>query len=408
MIDGTDVPSGSELGDLFLYSVASGTNELVSHVAGDPSTAANGTPVEGSLSADGRYAAWLSHASGVAGPNPMGRELVYLFDRTTGDNTLVSAPSNDSTTPRVSPDGATVAYESQAGNGDVIAWDRASGVNRLVSHAAPDVGGNAPSTAPSFAGPLLVFQSNASSLAGDVPEANAATDVFAASNAAPGASFTATAAGGSAPLDVVFAALASDADGQIASYAWRYGDGATGSGQSPSHRYAAAGTYTATLTVSDDSGTQATATRQINVTVPGGRGGQPPSLGQLVSALLKKAAKPCRVRKRTDYALVVCGGNKLAKPDLRVYVVNARAGSLKVTVAAVEGGARYPKKKLTVPAHGSKSAALKAPRKLRAALKRSLRRHKSVARRLAVTLTGSGLAKTRLTHKVTLHRAPGG
>src|SRR5262249_44091702 len=38
------------------------------------------------------------------------------------------------------------------------------------------------------------------------------------------------------------------------SYAWDFGDGTTGSGATPSHTYAAAGTYIATLKVTDKDG----------------------------------------------------------------------------------------------------------------------------------------------------------
>ena len=58
-----------------------------------------------------------------------------------------------------------------------------------------------------------------------------------------------------------------DADGTIASYAWDLGDGATASGPTPSHTYSAAGSYTVTLTVTDDDG--ATASDQTTVSVAG-------------------------------------------------------------------------------------------------------------------------------------------
>ncbi|MHC4278176.1 MAG: PKD domain-containing protein, partial [Planctomycetota bacterium] len=53
--------------------------------------------------------------------------------------------------------------------------------------------------------------------------------------------------------------------GQIVSYAWDFGDTATGSGVSPTHSYGATGTYTVTLTVTDDN--NATGQDTLTVTV---------------------------------------------------------------------------------------------------------------------------------------------
>ncbi len=58
------------------------------------------------------------------------------------------------------------------------------------------------------------------------------------------------------------------AGGDIAGYAWDFGDGATGKQAAPQHRYAAAGTYPVTLVVTDKQGATASTTRDVTVTAP--------------------------------------------------------------------------------------------------------------------------------------------
>lgn len=88
-------------------------------------------------------------------------------------------------------------------------------------------------------------------------------------NADPEASFTSSCAG----LTCSFNGSAStDPDGTITSYAWTFGDGQTGSGPVVSHTYAAAGSYTVVLTVTDNQGATDTATASVSVAP------QPPTL----------------------------------------------------------------------------------------------------------------------------------
>jgi large repetitive protein len=60
----------------------------------------------------------------------------------------------------------------------------------------------------------------------------------------------------------------SDPDGTIAGHSWTFGDGATGAGATPSHTYAASGTFTVALTVTDNSGLQNTVSHPVTVTMP--------------------------------------------------------------------------------------------------------------------------------------------
>ena len=85
-------------------------------------------------------------------------------------------------------------------------------------------------------------------------------------NINPTASFTANPPTGAEPLPVDFdASASSDPDGNITSYEWEFGDGNTGTGATISHTYTDDGTYTAKLTVTDNFGGTASATRTITV-----------------------------------------------------------------------------------------------------------------------------------------------
>lgn len=87
-------------------------------------------------------------------------------------------------------------------------------------------------------------------------------------NQVPVASFTSS----SADLVASFDGTGSnDPDGTVVGHAWNFGDSTTGVGSSAQHTYAAAGTYSVTLTVTDNQGATGTVTHDVTVspTSPG-------------------------------------------------------------------------------------------------------------------------------------------
>jgi PKD domain-containing protein len=64
-----------------------------------------------------------------------------------------------------------------------------------------------------------------------------------------------------------------DPDGDPVSLGWAFGDGATGSGTSPSHLFAASGSYQTTLTATDATGLTASVSHQVDIALPGGGAG---------------------------------------------------------------------------------------------------------------------------------------
>jgi PKD repeat protein len=63
-----------------------------------------------------------------------------------------------------------------------------------------------------------------------------------------------------------------DAEGPLASYAWDFGDGTTGTGPTASHTYVAEGTHTVRLTVTDGAGGTASTTAAVTVAAPADEG----------------------------------------------------------------------------------------------------------------------------------------
>ena len=88
-------------------------------------------------------------------------------------------------------------------------------------------------------------------------------------NQSPTASFNADPTSGAAPLEVSFnASSSSDSDGSIIIYTWNFKDGDTGNGETISHTFSSAGSYTVSLIITDNDGAADTTTKNITVTEP--------------------------------------------------------------------------------------------------------------------------------------------
>ncbi len=84
--------------------------------------------------------------------------------------------------------------------------------------------------------------------------------------APPAVTFSASATSGTAPTNVTFN---NTTTGQVTQWQWNFGDGSTGSEQSPTHAYSAAGNYYVTLTATGPGGTAAkTLTTPIQIAAP--------------------------------------------------------------------------------------------------------------------------------------------
>jgi len=170
---------------------AAGTTTRVS--VSSTGTQGNGLSAFSSISADGRYVAFVSQAANLVPGDTNGTADVFVRDRRAATTTRVSVSSTgaqadkESYWPSISADGRHVAFSSEAANlvpgdtngtADVFVRDRRAATTTRVSGSSTGAQGNGVSygAAISADGRYVAFYSDAANL---VPgDTNGATDVF--------------------------------------------------------------------------------------------------------------------------------------------------------------------------------------------------------------------------------------
>ncbi|WP_168356265.1 M14 family zinc carboxypeptidase [Lysobacter enzymogenes] len=142
-------------------------------------------------------------------------------------------------------------------------------------------------------------------------------------NNPPVANFSSTTSG----LSASFTDTSSDSDGTIVSRSWSFGDGSTSTATNPSKTYAAAGTYSVGLTVTDDDGSSNTKTASVTVS----SGGAQTYSNDADVAIPDNAT--------VESPIVVSGrsGNGSASTPVQVTIYHTYKSDLKVDLVAPDG-----------------------------------------------------------------------
>ncbi len=177
--------------DIFLHDRFSGTTELISLAANG--LQANDAAYSPAISWDGRYVAFSSYASNLVSGDTNNRSDIFLRDRQEGITLRISVSSNHlqgsdgSYHPSISADGRFIVYASHAvnlvsgdynGESDIFLYDRMTQQTTLISVSESGVQGNGGSFYPviSADGTMVAFESDASNLV--TGDTNGCRDVF--------------------------------------------------------------------------------------------------------------------------------------------------------------------------------------------------------------------------------------
>lgn len=189
--------------------------------------------------------------AGIDGVDFRGR-LFFLSAPPTAPNVLPTAAATGSCT-------SQACTFSSAGSSDLdgtitgYAWNFGDGTTSTDANPSHTY------TAPGTYSVTLAVTDNR----GGTGQASTSVTANQAANLPP----TAVASGTCAQLACTFnSAGSSDPDGTVTGYAWDFGDGTTITDANPSHTYAAPGTYSVSLTVTDNRGGTGQATTSVTAT----------------------------------------------------------------------------------------------------------------------------------------------
>ncbi|MHB8859827.1 MAG: TolB family protein [Thermoleophilia bacterium] len=178
------------IADIYIKDTQTGTTTRAS--TDSSSNQANGASNYPSISADGRYVAFMSYASNLVSGDTNGLRDVFVKDTQTGSTICVSTNENGnqgngiSEYPTISGDGRYVAFDSTSNNlvrwdtnadGDVFIKDtQTGGIARFSRNASGDEGASA-SSVPAISGDghAVAFKSWANNL---VPNDSSHVDIF--------------------------------------------------------------------------------------------------------------------------------------------------------------------------------------------------------------------------------------
>ncbi len=280
--------NGDGVGSATLQVNVAASNQSPTANPGGPYSASAGSPIQfngaGSSDPDGNIASYswgFGNGANGSGVNPSyayPTAGTYTVTLTVMDN--MGASANATTTATIAPVGQPLPpvanpggpYTSTAGVAVQFSGAGSSDPDGMVSSYAWSFGDGTTGTG---VNPMHTYAA-----AGIYNVSLTVTDNTGLTNTA---STTATITTGTTPpvanaggpytgspgVAVLFdGSASSDADGSIVTYAWHFGDGATGAGNKPSHTYAAAGVYAVTLMVTDNDGLVASAQTTASVTTP--------------------------------------------------------------------------------------------------------------------------------------------